>query len=229
MVKVLLRTGFQSQPTVPNHPSVDFARRGLGVRFPSSPLPRRADRPAIPRREVGPRRTTEPVRSGPCPREAVRRASSRSTTSSRSSEVRWGQLVPSLVHHRPGGAVVDEVAPQRRRATAVVPGAARRHAVVFEDRDDLLGDRLSVERVEVPPVHGWNHSTRRSPTRDRGRRSGLRLRRRRRLDRAQRTDRPCPRTEPATAFGRRGAVTVRGRRPWLLSPPRRHEIPEGPT
>jgi hypothetical protein len=35
--KVLLRRGFQSQPTLPNHASVDFARRGLGVRFPSSP------------------------------------------------------------------------------------------------------------------------------------------------------------------------------------------------
>jgi hypothetical protein len=36
-VKVLLRTDSQSQPTPPNHPSGDFARRGLGVRFPSSP------------------------------------------------------------------------------------------------------------------------------------------------------------------------------------------------
>jgi hypothetical protein len=41
MVKLLFRTGFQSQPTLPNHPSFDFARRGLGVRFPSSPLPPR--------------------------------------------------------------------------------------------------------------------------------------------------------------------------------------------
>jgi hypothetical protein len=36
-VKVLVRTDFQSQPTAPNRPSDDFARRGLGVRFPSSP------------------------------------------------------------------------------------------------------------------------------------------------------------------------------------------------
>jgi hypothetical protein len=28
---------------------------------------------------------------------------------------------------------------------------------------------------------------------------------------------------------RRGAVTARGLRRWLLSPPRRHEIPGGPT
>jgi hypothetical protein len=44
--ELLFRTGFQSQPTLPNHPSFDFARRGSGVRFPSSPLPRQVARHA---------------------------------------------------------------------------------------------------------------------------------------------------------------------------------------
>jgi hypothetical protein len=36
-INALVKCRFRSQPTAPNHPSVDFARRGLGVRFPSSP------------------------------------------------------------------------------------------------------------------------------------------------------------------------------------------------
>ncbi len=44
-VNALVNRRLQSQPTAPNHPSVDFARRGLGVRFPSSPL---AQHPALP-------------------------------------------------------------------------------------------------------------------------------------------------------------------------------------
>jgi hypothetical protein len=60
-INALVNRRFQSQPTAPNHPWVDFARRGLGVRFPSSPPTRCAQsraepvtvttepRPALPR------------------------------------------------------------------------------------------------------------------------------------------------------------------------------------
>lgn len=47
--RVLVRAGFQSQPTAPNRPSDDFARRGSGVRFPSSP----PVRPAADRQATG--------------------------------------------------------------------------------------------------------------------------------------------------------------------------------
>ena len=87
-VKSLVRTGFQLQPTLPNHPSFDFARRGLGVRFPSSPLLQHLVRPAIldGRRVLG----TPADRLGPqeVPQVAACSVSNRSATSSRSSSNR---------------------------------------------------------------------------------------------------------------------------------------------
>jgi hypothetical protein len=44
-----------------------------------------------------------------------------------------------------------------------------------------------------------------------------------------RAHRPSMPSYAGHGSGRRGAVTARGRRRWLLSPPRRHEIPGGPT
>jgi hypothetical protein len=100
---------------------------------------------------------------------------------------------------------------------------------VIEDRDGLLDDDPSAQRVDVPPVHGRNHprGARRSETDVADPGSDC--------DGGDAWTGHGGRTVPAlvrslpTAFGRRGAVTVRGWRPWLLSPPRRHEIPEGPT